>query len=300
MTTKKTMNNATINATGYESISNALAIYGANLDECNVDFVKNSDANLGAFLYIRTESKLANLNKQISQKTQARDNEETTEAEKQALQERIDELEAEKAIFEPLHEALKSDGFGENIDRKIAIYAYGPDKATTLHLDNLDELKSYATRIRNMGKNHYVHIKSLADTKKAKTPTTYKELKQAMQGMLNAMLPDSNLHINGDCVFAMCNILVNLNCGTDKNLGIKSGMKYAKVESVIRQMCKLASILMAKREDSLKVKEVKEQVKKATKIEQDNENSEPVQDTEKQDNAEQEQTESMDIEVKLF
>ena len=45
---------------------------------------------------------------------------------------------------------------------------------------------------------------------------------------------------------------------------------------------------------------VKEQVKKATKIEQDNENSEPVQDTEKQDNAEQEQTESMDIEVKLF
>ena len=268
MTTTKTTATITI---GYSSIQNAISIYGANIEECNMDLLKNSDTNLGQFLFIRTETALASFSKSLATLAKKMQAEDLTEKEKAELQAKVDEIEAKKAIIEPIHEDLKADGFGENINPEVAIYAYGADKATTLHLENLDELKAYATKIRNLGHKHYVHVKSLADTKKGQDASVYKELKRTMQGMLNAMLPERNYHINGEAVFAMCNILVALSQSTDKNLGLKSGMKYAKTDSVIRQMCKIANLCVAKRMEALKVKEVKEQVKAATAITKDSE-----------------------------
>jgi len=276
-TTKKSTTTITI---GYSSIQNALAHYGADIEKCNFDTIKNSDGNLGQFLFIRTETAMARLAKNIKTQKNIAESDESTEADKTKALEKIAEYEAELAIIEPLNKALESDGFGENFVHDVAIYAYGADHASTLHLNNIDELKKYAVKIRNMGKDHSVHVKSLAETKKAKNPNIYKDMKATMQGMLNAMLPNRDFHVNGDAVFAMCNILVNLNVSTDVNLGVKAGMKYAKVDSIIRQMCKIATLCMAKRLDALEVKAKKEQVKPATPVKDSKPETEPVKDTE--------------------
>lgn len=278
MTNKKS--NSTTITIGYPSIQNALAHYGADVEKCNFDTIRNSDTNLGQFLFIRTETAMARLAKNIKTQKNIAESDESSEVDKAKALEKIAEYEAELAIIEPLNEALKADGFGENFVPDVAIYAYGADKASTLHLSNLDELKAYATKIRNMGCNHYIHVKSLANTKKAQSPQVYKDMKATMQGMLNAMLPNRDFHINGDAVFAMCNILVNLNVATDSNFGVKAGMKYAKVDSIIRQMCKIATLCMAKRLDALEVKAKKEQVKPATPVKDSEPKTETVKDTE--------------------
>lgn len=267
---KKTTTNETYYF-GYSSVQSAIAIYGADVEKCNMDLLKNSTENLGQFLFIKTETSIAKYNKSIAALAKKMQDEDLTEVEKAELQGDIDKLEAEKAIIEPIHDDLKLACFDENINPEVAIYAYGADKATTLHLDNLDELKAYATKIRNLGHNHYVHVKSLADTKKGQDASVYKELKRTMQGMLNAMLPERNYHINGEAVFAMCNILVGLSQSTDKNFGMKSGMKYAKIDTVIRQMCKIANLCIAKRMEALKVKEVQEKTKVTVAITKDSE-----------------------------
>ncbi len=272
-TTKKT---ATITI-GYASVQNAISHYEANIEECNTELLKNSDINLGQFLFIRTETALANYAKKLGTIAKKLENPELTEAEKSELQAKVDEIEAEKAIIEPIHEALKADGFGENISPEVAVYAYGADNATTLHMNDIETLNNYATKIRNLGYNHYVHIKSLSNnSKKSYESDVYKEIKKTMQGMMNAMFPNKNYKINGEAVFAMCNILVTLKQNTDKNFGLKSSMRYAKTDSIIRQMCKIANTCINKRMESLEVKQAKEKVKAATAI------SEPAKDMENQ------------------
>jgi len=78
-TTKKSTTTITI---GYSSIQNALAHYGADIEKCNFDTIKNSDGNLGQFLFIRTETAMARLAKNIKTQKNIAESDESTEADK--------------------------------------------------------------------------------------------------------------------------------------------------------------------------------------------------------------------------